>query len=1160
MPEATSTCRSTTMTEAQQSFDFDRNNDSDADNSVVVESHPAIPDQPARDRVSTDLTTTLFVEAGAGAGKTTALVDRVVNLVESGVAITGIAAITFTEKAAAELRSRARQRLSERSSSLAIAALADLDHAPIGTLHAFARRILNDFPIEAGLPPGFGVLDELESNLRFTDEWTELLDGLLAETDPAGGLIDGGTVFVDLCQFENFGIETGLRKVASDFRYNWDLVDALVDREALPRLTIDVAPIVRHARRIGATPTPPDDTQAAKTAMLAALSEELEAADTLASQLSSLAAVGKLVAKQGGTKVKWKRYGGAEALEELRVSQLDLAEMVDAVLDHVRAFRKRLAGAICGRFVLDGVHARVDAGLLDFHDLLVHARQLLATNAVVRAALHERYPRVLLDEFQDTDPIQLEIAVRLSAAPDDPAQATDWRDLTPLPGRLFIVGDPKQSIYRFRRADIRQYLRAAEQVGADTERLTANFRSTTAVIDFTNSVFDRAIVEEAETQPAYQHLDGCRAPQLVSHGSVSLLGADHHADLVALKGAKGVAAELRRREASDVVGAVSTALRDGWLVVDDRTKQTRRCRPGDICILLPTRLSLGALESELRSIEMPYRAENASVVYAASEVRDLLMAMRAADDPTDELALIAALRSTMYGCSDVELFDWRQRGGSWGIWKPAPDGTADHPVAEAIEHIRSINERIPLVGAAELLAAVADERRMFDLALVGADRRDVWRRLRFVIDQARAWADAGGRGIRRYLNWARLQATDARVSETVLPERDHDAVRLMTIHASKGLEFPITIVSGMTTKPLRRRGTEVVWDADAWHIAGRGDDGSFDEMAPLDELMSDAERRRLLYVACTRAVDHLVLSVHRSIVDDQVLSKSPGSCTSAELLWRFGAADADSGAVAMTFSPIMVGTSRTTDDLPAVDDVNDWRAELAAVLATGSRRTTIAATRFADEVRQLREREGVDDPGLDKQPVNIDTPPWQRGRYGTAIGRAVHGTLQFCNLAAGADIDDLARSQCAAESIIGLDRTVAALARSAIRAPIVRTVVAGAEHWRELFIAAPVGERVLEGYIDLLVRTPDGLVIVDYKTDKWSGPVQTAERVGRYRMQLAAYGAALEATLNEPVVGGVLVRCIGGSEPEQVDIDDWAAAVADVRRLVGQADGVGGVV
>ena len=162
----------------------------------------------------------------------------------------------------------------------------------------------------------------------------------------------------------------------------------------------------------------------------------------------------------------------------------------------------------------------------------------------------------------------------------------------------------------------------------------------------------------------------------------------------------------------------------------------------------------------------------------------------------------------------------------------------------------------------------------------------------------------------------------------------------------------------------------------------------------------------------------------------------------------------------------------------------------------------------------------------------------------------MHGVLQFCDLATGVDVENLARAQCAAEGVIGLEEQVAALARSALAAPIVRSVVDGAEHWRELFVAAPVGDRVLEGYVDLLVRTADGLVIVDYKTDQWSGPVHSSKRVGRYRLQLAAYGAALSNALDEPIVGGILVRCSPRGDADQITIDEWDAALDEVRAAV----------
>ena len=162
-----------------------------------------LPDHADRTAIVSDLDTNLFVEAGAGSGKTKSLVDRIVSLVATGIEIGSIAAITFTEKAAAELRHRLRVELSaaeadsgvddpERATKMR-AALDVLDHAPIGTLHAFARRILNDYPVQAGLPPGFRVLDELESHLAFEERWSALLDQILDDPEPPGGMVEGGS-------------------------------------------------------------------------------------------------------------------------------------------------------------------------------------------------------------------------------------------------------------------------------------------------------------------------------------------------------------------------------------------------------------------------------------------------------------------------------------------------------------------------------------------------------------------------------------------------------------------------------------------------------------------------------------------------------------------------------------------------------------------------------------------------------------------------------------------------------------------------------------------------------------------------------------------------------------------------------------------------------
>ena len=376
-----------------------------------------------------------------------------------------------------------------------------------------------------------------------------------------------------------------------------------------------------------------------------------------------------------GNKTVWKKHFGATgeaALEELRSLEFEFGAEAKRLLAAVRHHRRIVLGAIVGGFVLDGAHERAIAGRLEFHDLLVLARRLVAQRGDIRRLLHARYQRIMLDEFQDTDPIQLEIAVRLASRPDDPAHDTDWRQLAPEPGRLFIVGDPKQSIYRFRRADIAQYLRAADQVGADPVVLTANFRSTTAVIDFVNDVFGRVIVHERDVQPSFGPLDACRRSDLLGHGTVHVLGSEVNENVTDIAAGDasvgdadmGAADALRAIEARDIVATVTTALADGWEVYDEQLDALRPCVPGDICVLLPTRISLPALEAAFRGAALPYRAENSSVVYASAEIRALLLTLRAADDPTDNLALVASLRSPLYGCSDVELWEWVSGGGT----------------------------------------------------------------------------------------------------------------------------------------------------------------------------------------------------------------------------------------------------------------------------------------------------------------------------------------------------------------------------------------------------------------------------------------------------------------------------------------------------------------
>jgi ATP-dependent exoDNAse (exonuclease V) beta subunit len=410
------------------------------------------------------------------------------------------------------------------------------------------------------------------------------------------------------------------------------------------------------------------------------------------------------------------------------------------------------------------------------------------------------------------------------------------------------------------------------------------------------------------------------------------------------------------------------------------------------------------------------------------------------------------------------------------------------------------------------------------------------------------------------------------VAEAVLPETDDDAVRIMTVHAAKGLEFPVTILAGLSTQPQRRRaGAEVIWppgERCLIRIGGAVVSEAYEAHVPLDEQMSHDERIRLLYVACTRARDHLVVSLHRKSRAEP--ASGAAKMTSAELLASglddrlavlpaLGAAREDGEPLGPTDAgghepapePVPEPAADAPDEVAAaLADLDDWRRARDEAVAVSAIPTTVAATALTDDGRP----DVVADPGLHKRPRDLDLPPWQKGRYGTAIGRAVHAVMQTVDLATGAGKREAVAAQAAAEGVIGHEPRVAALVDAALAAPAVREA-AGAPHWRELYVGVPLeGGRTLEGYVDLLYRRAEGLVVVDYKTGPAGLDADLDALVARYRMQGAAYALAVADATGEPVVEVTFVF-LTPEGPAERRLPDLPAAVAEVRRLAATPGG-----
>ncbi|MBN2624599.1 MAG: UvrD-helicase domain-containing protein [Acidimicrobiales bacterium] len=1146
------------------------------------------PDQPARDLISTQLDQTLFVQAGAGSGKTRALVDRIVRLVTTGTAgLDAVAAITFTEKAASELRDRVRRRLDdELDAALAggdsetarrcRAALADLDGAAIGTLHSFAQRVLTEHPIDAGLPPRIEVLDEVASAVAFDDRWARFLDQLLA--DPA---VERALLLATAA-----GVKPAhLRLIAQAFNQNWDLAEVHAPSEAteidpwsgqLMSLLDDIEDACRARDHC----CDDDDKLLAQLTDLETWARRVREASDEFTQLALLRKdAGRPSARANGRKDCWPGYDVA-ALKERYNSFGQRIDALRGLVAHQAA--TRLAVDL-RRFTLDAAAERRAAGELEFHDLLVLARQLVRhpeRGPAVRAALHRRYRHLLIDEFQDTDPIQIDLAV-LIAGTGPVSPETPWHEVDTRDGHLFFVGDPKQSIYRFRRADISLFLRAAERFGTHgrSVSLTTNFRTGRSVIGLVNEVFGALIVEQRHdglpSQPAYAAFAPVR-PDAPSGPPVAVLGPVAHDD-------KPPAAEIRRRESLDVAAAIRRILDEGWLVDRDphgRHSDWQPARAGDITILVPTRTSLPALEDALVDAGISYRAESASLVYASRLVRDLLLTLQAIDDPSDELAAVAALRSPLFGCGDDDLYRHRRdHGGSFDHTRPLPDGlAADDPVGTALAYLHELHEARRWQSPSELADRVVRDRRVLELGEAEGRARDLWRRVRFVLDQARAWTDATNGTLRQYLAWVRQQTAEGnRVSEAVLPETDDDAVRIMTVHAAKGLEFPIAVVAGLSTLPQNRRaGAEVVWPPGRPCIIRVGQavvSDAFEAWKPIDEQMSHDERIRLLYVACTRAQDHLIVSLHRK---ERRTPDSAAKLTSAEILAGAlaerlddlpaisadddGSGDGATPGASAGVPPAGTGASASPasgphagagggDAPPPLPAFDDWRRERDAALTTSRRPRTVSATALTADGAP----DAMVDPGLHKRPRDLDLPPWQKGRYGSAIGRAVHGVMQTVDLATGHGVDEAVAAQTAAEGIIGHEPRVRALVEAALRSPTV-VAAAGSAHWRELYVGVPLAHgRTLEGYVDLLYRSDDGLVVADYKTGPTSVDADLDPLVERYRIQGASYALAVAAATGQPVTDVVFVFLTPDGAIDR-PLPDLAGAVDEVRRLASAGD------
>jgi ATP-dependent exoDNAse (exonuclease V) beta subunit len=397
-------------------------------------------------------------------------------------------------------------------------------------------------------------------------------------------------------------------------------------------------------------------------------------------------------------------------------------------------------------FTLTYAGERKQRGVATFQDLLVWARDLLRDHSEVRRRAHRRIQRLLVDEFQDTDPLQAELIVYLVADPDL-AHVQQWEDLVEhiSPGKLFVVGDPKQSIYRFRRADIAVYQQmyaASGYPGGARASLVQTYRTVEPLTRWVNEHFSAEMQPQENVQPEYARL----VPRPVLDGTnldLAQCGVRYVGGPADTR-----AGERWVREAETIARIAHFAVRERWPVTvqEEGHWYVRPARYRDICVLLPTRTNLRRLERAFERLVLPYRMESGSLVLFTQEVRELLGCLRAIEDPSDQVALVSALRSSAYGCSDVDLLEWVEAKGRLSYLNPGSGRNG--PVADAFANLYRFHQQRTERSAVATIEALMRDRSLGVQAIGHPRPREAMRRLRYVAGQARKLASTGDTTLR----------------------------------------------------------------------------------------------------------------------------------------------------------------------------------------------------------------------------------------------------------------------------------------------------------------------------------------------------------------------------------------------------------------------------
>ena len=1046
-------------------------------------------------RAALDHTRSKCVTAGAGTGKTHVLVRKYISLLEEGASVGSILALTFTEKAAAEMKVRVRQALAEKEGKAWDAVRDEFLWAKISTFHAFCAAVLREFPLEANVGPSFTVLDEREAALLRDEAMDDLIYGDPPAEDREA--VIGALRAVGAYELKNYLIalsrhrddaEAFFAALAENEEAVLDAWRAIVEEErekASLAFRDRAGPSIEVLEGLAARyPGKRDPAEAYLRAVERHLSGTVDALIEIHRGSGFRANMGQRKNWAGDDLKRLREaYVALKGCIEDNEAALSLAlDPDDPFTRATLAFLHDL-GKVFHAFIRAVEAEKRRRNALDFDDLVNRTRRLLVDHEEIAAHFRNRFRFILIDEFQDTDPVQIAIIHVI---------------LGREPGTLFIVGDPKQSIYLFREADVAQFRHTRDMIerdfGGETIALDVNFRSAPSVVEFTNAIFGALMAEcgrpwEFLYEPlAPNRSDGAGSVEILLPQKVRDRAAGRRAE--ADMAAKKIRAIVERGEKS--------VWRDG---------ESRPAGYGDIAILLERRTNLAYYEWALARYGIPYRVHAGLGFYERQELYDIYNILRFLVNDRDDVALYGALRSPYFGFSDARLFAiagtslWErlQRSGD-------PDAIA---AATTLRGWLSVARRLP---PARLIRRVIDESGITVIFGGTAGGEQAVANVEKLIAIARASSVTLADLVEEL---GRSIDDGEREGDAPLDLTSSDAVSIMTVHAAKGLEFPVVVVPDLAETP--RAGGATIMVEDGLRLGVRIPNPAHDyerEDTPILQVLKaeyrqkeEAERKRLFYVAATRAKDHLVLCGVRP--DEAPETLAAGKTRMAWLAhclglspeaYARGEAVLEALRIPLTLDPASIPVD-VEEAAPVCITVPDG---IPAVAPAG-----ILPRGMEEHVYSVSEIErSFRDPAASRMP-RFSTVPGPVTR-----GLAVHEVFR-------------GREPAAVLSRYGMDAGRAEEYRDLYERFLASPLMQGRIDDRcEVPFVARVNGVMFEGSIDRLVRRPDGSwVLIDYKTGD----------AGEYAIQMTVYRHAAEQILGRPATPYLYF----------VDADRWVEVAVD---------------